>query len=109
MIENVLKDVAAAEGKAAEIRRQADADGAKIVEDANETALKIKDAGAKKAKMSRLHTLNEAKAQADEEYSTAIAACEKECAKFINDNYSKIERYAAEIVGRIINGNSQNN
>ena len=101
MEENILRLIAEAEQKAAEIKSQAQEEAAKIASDAADKAAEITKTSELLLAQMRVETLKEAEAGAQKTYETAIKACRSEAKAYADSLLEETDIHVKDIVGRI--------
>lgn len=98
MIEEVIKDIKAAEAQADEIVKEANAKGKRIVLDAEIEAEKQKKTSLQESKADLRAAVSTAEGEAAKERKKIIAEGEKQAAEFSQSKESEIDAKATEIL-----------
>ena len=104
MIENVLKNVRAAENEAELIKGEAESAAAARRFEADEKSVKMAEAAKEEARQKADAVISEAEKQAEENYKKVQSDCQKQCRDLKNGLEKKIDELAREVFGGIKNG-----
>ncbi|MEG1519981.1 MAG: hypothetical protein RR458_03250 [Clostridia bacterium] len=102
MVKEVISSILNAETQAEEIVKTAQIDARKMIEDANETAQKIKLEANGKMKEERKLELKRAADEAETKYNADIASAKVDADNLIADGKKRVSKAVEFIEGRVV-------
>jgi vacuolar-type H+-ATPase subunit H len=104
-MDDMIKAIAEAENKAAEIKNQAVITAGEIIEKAREQAAELEAAGVLARTKMRDEKLNAANKKAQQDYENSIASCRKQSKDYAEKVAQNSDVLVGKIVGRVSGGN----
>ena len=105
MTEDIIKKITTAESEAADIKRAAQENAAKILADAQKNAQGIENSAAETCKTYVTEQIQKSRADAETEYLAAMQKQEKDAKAYCETALQNAETSVQEIVGRVLRGN----
>ncbi len=105
MTEDIIKKITTAESEAADIKRAAQENAAKILADAQKNAQGIENSAAETCKVYVTEQIQKSRADAETEYLAAMQKQEKDAKAYCETALQNAEASVQEIVGRVLRGN----